>query len=516
MAVAVSRALERGAPGIVCASTGNTAASAAAYGARAGLPVVVVTSRGSVARGKVIAGSRGRRRAPRDRRHVQRRAPRGAAAGRGRGPRQRQLDQSRPNRRTEASAAREVLEQLGGLPDVLALPYGGGGNTVSYARGFGETLPRFVLGEAAQRRETFASAIRIAEPVHVRRSTTCSSAPAGRSCRCRSAELERAWRSLAREEGIFCEPARSAAGIAASRGGRVARRAGRLRRHGPRPEGSRRGRDADDVRVRAPATTANLGPGFDCAGAALELWNELELTPGDSPVDRDHLGVRAFELLAPADGWSFQFTDNIPQARGLGSSASVIALGLVAAATVGEPGADRRRAARARTPARGPRRQPRRRARRGRLPDVGDANRPDRRHDPGHADRRHPGGARPDLGIESCATGDRLARRRRLLRRTGGTPRRRAREPVDRSLRGCPRGPSARALPRRDRTAPRPASRAPARRGASGATLSGAGPTVIVWARPDEEAACTNELRSRFPNEHILPLTIAQTGAGPT
>ena len=88
------------------------------------------------------------------------------------------------------------------------------------------------------------------------------------------------------------------------------------------------------VRVRAPATTANLGPGFDCAGAALELWNELELSPGDSPVDRDHLGVRAFERLAPADGWSFQFTDNIPQARGLGSSASVIALGLVAAAIV--------------------------------------------------------------------------------------------------------------------------------------------------------------------------------------
>ena len=48
----------------------------------------------------------------------------------------------------------------------------------------------------------------------MRRSTTCSSAPAGRSCRCRRTELERAWRSLAREEGIFCEPA-SAAGIAA-------------------------------------------------------------------------------------------------------------------------------------------------------------------------------------------------------------------------------------------------------------------------------------------------------------
>ena len=51
---------------------------------------------------------------------------------------------------------------------------------------------------------------------------------------------------------------------------------------------------------------------------------------------------------------------------------------------------------------------------------------------------------------------------------------------------------------------------------ALGATLSGAGPTVIVWARTGEEADCTNELRSRFPNEHVLPLTISQTGAGPT
>jgi shikimate kinase len=96
------------------------------------------------------------------------------------------------------------------------------------------------------------------------------------------------------------------------------------------------------IRVRAPATTANIGPGFDCAGAALDLWNELELTPGDEPADRTHLGVRAFERLVPAVGWSFHFTDRIPQARGLGSSAAVVALGLVAAAIVGklEPTAD--------------------------------------------------------------------------------------------------------------------------------------------------------------------------------
>ena len=90
------------------------------------------------------------------------------------------------------------------------------------------------------------------------------------------------------------------------------------------------------IRVRAPATTANIGPGFDCAGAALDLWNELELTPGDEPPTATHLGVRAFERLAPAVGWSFRFIDRIPQARGLGSSAAVVALGLAAAAIVGE------------------------------------------------------------------------------------------------------------------------------------------------------------------------------------
>src|ERR671910_2816525 len=85
------------------------------------------------------------------------------------------------------------------------------------------------------------------------------------------------------------------------------------------------------MRVRAPATTANVGPGFDCAGIALDLWNELELEPGGGEPDRGHLGVRAFELLAPADGWRFRWTERIPRGRGLGSSAAMIALGLVAA-----------------------------------------------------------------------------------------------------------------------------------------------------------------------------------------
>src|SRR4030095_16239114 len=81
------------------------------------------------------------------------------------------------------------------------------------------------------------------------------------------------------------------------------------------------------VRVRAPATTANMGPGFDCAAAAFDLWNEVTLTEGGEP-ERDHLGVRAFVLLADPSGFGFEFTVRIPRERGLGSSASIIALGL--------------------------------------------------------------------------------------------------------------------------------------------------------------------------------------------
>ncbi len=86
------------------------------------------------------------------------------------------------------------------------------------------------------------------------------------------------------------------------------------------------------IHVRAPATTANIGPGFDCVAAALDLWNELEVEEGDGEPDESHLGVRAFARLAPPAGRRFRFSDRIPRERGLGSSAAVIALGLVAGA----------------------------------------------------------------------------------------------------------------------------------------------------------------------------------------
>jgi homoserine kinase len=86
------------------------------------------------------------------------------------------------------------------------------------------------------------------------------------------------------------------------------------------------------IHVRAPATTANIGPGFDCVAAALDLWNELEVEEGEGELDESHLGIRAFARLASPVGKRFRFTDGIPRERGLGSSAAVIALGLVAGA----------------------------------------------------------------------------------------------------------------------------------------------------------------------------------------
>jgi homoserine kinase len=94
------------------------------------------------------------------------------------------------------------------------------------------------------------------------------------------------------------------------------------------------------IHVRAPATTANLGAGFDCAGAALDLWNELELSEDGGAADADHLAVRAFARLASPDGFHFVFTERSPRARGLGSSAATIALGLVAGAIVADRATD--------------------------------------------------------------------------------------------------------------------------------------------------------------------------------
>ena len=102
--------------------------------------------------------------------------------------------------------------------------------------------------------------------------------------------------------------------------------------------------------VRVPASSANLGPGYDVLAAALDIQLELEVSeagafevdPGGEglPTDRDNLCVRAFERLHPADGLRFEIRSDIPLARGLGSSAAAIIAGLLAADHLYELGLD--------------------------------------------------------------------------------------------------------------------------------------------------------------------------------
>ena len=224
MTVAISKAVEEGAAAVVCASTGNTAASAAAYAARAGLRAVVLQPAGAVALGKLSqALALGARllevRGSFDEALTAARelAARGTHA---------LVNSLNPYRlEGQKTAAFEIVEELGRAPEVLALPYGGGGNTRAYARGFAEAgagEPTIVAGEAADRRGTAASAIRIAEPAHAAEVAEVMARAGSRVVSLTDEAILDAWALLAREEGLFCEPA-SAAGLAALAEGGVER-----------------------------------------------------------------------------------------------------------------------------------------------------------------------------------------------------------------------------------------------------------------------------------------------------
>ena len=215
MCVAVAKAVESGAEGIVCASTGNTAASAAAYAARAGVPAVVLTPAGAIAAPKQAqARAVGARvlevRGTFDEalRSCQQLSDRGTFA---------LVNSLNPHRiEGQKTAAFEVIEQLGRVPDVLALPYGGGGNITAYAKGFAEeraTL-RLIGGQARERAHTIASAIRIAEPAHAHEVDALVAAGRAELVSVRDEEITDAWLEIASREGVFCEPS-SAAGLAA-------------------------------------------------------------------------------------------------------------------------------------------------------------------------------------------------------------------------------------------------------------------------------------------------------------
>jgi homoserine kinase len=267
--------------------------------------------------------------------------------------------------------------------------------------------------------------------------------------------------------------------------------------------------------VRAPATSANLGPAFDCAAVALDLWNELELTDGEGvvvegagaaelPEDATNLAVRSYALLADPAGKRFRFTNRIPLERGLGSSAAAIALGLAAA---------RQDAAPEELLAAGLELE-------------------------GHADNL----AAALAGGVTLTWAGRVSRIAETLPLAPVALVPRERTSTEASRRALPSSIPhadaaanaagaallaagavagdvelfAAALDDRLHEPYRPSRTLEAVRtdlppGARGATLSGSGPTVIVWA--DDAGACAAALVSRFPEHEVRVLAVSPRGA---
>jgi threonine synthase len=236
MVVAVARAVEDGARAIICASTGNTSASAAAYGAAHGLEVVVVLPAGKIAMGKllqaIVAGARvvavdgNFDAALRVVRALAEQDDHPVAL----------VNSVNPDRlEGQKTAAFEVCDDLGGPPDVLAIPVGNAGNISAYWAGFSEyaaagsvdTRPRMfgfqaagaaplVVGHPIEEPDTIATAIRIGNPASWTKAVAARDESGGRIDAVTDEEILAAYRMLAEEEGIFCEPssAASLAGIA--------------------------------------------------------------------------------------------------------------------------------------------------------------------------------------------------------------------------------------------------------------------------------------------------------------
>jgi threonine synthase len=231
MTLAVSKALERGAEALVCASTGNTSASAAAYGARAGVRCAVILPAGKIASGKLVqAYAYGARVVAIDGNFDDAlRVVRQLGAR----PEFAVVNSINPDRiEGQKTAAFEIIEELGNAPDVHLLPVGNAGNITAYWRGYGEShergqsgkLPVMLGFQAAgsapifHRRvveapETIASAIRIGNPASWEGATVAVQDSGGAIDIVSDTEILEAQQWLASHEGIFVEPA-SAASIA--------------------------------------------------------------------------------------------------------------------------------------------------------------------------------------------------------------------------------------------------------------------------------------------------------------
>jgi threonine synthase len=223
MTCAVSAAVREGAKTVICASTGNTAASAAAYAAKAGVRCVVIIPDGKIATGKLAqALMHGAR----------------VIALRGNFDEAlelvRELAQRHPialvnsvndfRLAGQKTAAFELLEDLDGELDALCIPVGNAGNITAYWAGFVEagTAPRLfgfqaegaaplVYGKPVAHPETIASAIRIGKPARWEEAMGAMSASRGAIRAVTDTEILAAYRLLAASEGVFCEPASAAA-----------------------------------------------------------------------------------------------------------------------------------------------------------------------------------------------------------------------------------------------------------------------------------------------------------------
>jgi len=231
MVVAMAKALEAGSRAVICASTGNTSASAAAYAARAGIECVVVIPNGKITQSKLGQA-------------IAHNSKIVAVDGNFDLALEfvRELAASHPitlvnsvnpfRIEGQKTAAFEVVDALGDAPDVLALPVGNAGNITAYWRGFKEYIadgkaarrPRMlgfeaegaaaiVRGAPIANPETMASAIRIGNPASWKGAVAARDESGGRIDSVTDVEIIAAYKFLASREGVFCEPS-SAAGVA--------------------------------------------------------------------------------------------------------------------------------------------------------------------------------------------------------------------------------------------------------------------------------------------------------------
>ena len=288
MTVAMSRAVAAGTRAAVCASTGNTAASAAAYAARAGIGCFVVVPAGKIALGKAVqvlahgaeivqiegffdAALRLSKELAEDLDGVT------------------LVNSVNPDRiEGQKTAAFELCEALGAPPDALALPVGNAGNITSYWKGFtewreagrtdaapamlgfqAEGSSPLVAGHDIESPETVASAIRIGSPASREGALDAARESGGAIESVTDEEILAAQSLLAREEGIFCEPA-SAAGIAGLL---------RLSEEGRAPEGvvvavlTGHGLKDPDVVLKRVALPEPVSATFEAVAARMEGWS---------------------------------------------------------------------------------------------------------------------------------------------------------------------------------------------------------------------------------------------------